>query len=346
VNILLKRWKLVASVPVAAAIVTLAIVTLIAPTFTATITFVPESPAQPRLPTGLAGLAGQLGISMAPEGSRSPRFYSELVKSRAMLERVLLSSYRAPHAIGGADTASLLTILGTAGRSSQDSVERGVRALQRMISVTADNQTSIVRVSVESRYPALAAAIANRVVEYLNDFNTRHRQSQARQRRVFVEQRLAEIEDSVRRAEQDLRTFYERNRSWDQSPQLRVEEGRLRRQLDIRQEVHLTLAREFETARIEEVNDTPVLTVLDPAVPPQRRSHPRRAALALVATAFGLILSVLLAIGIEYFDHIRRDNSAEYLEFRRLVEQMRSDFGRFAGVGGSRGSATGPRSSQ
>jgi uncharacterized protein involved in exopolysaccharide biosynthesis len=348
VNILFKRWRLVAGLPIAAAVLTVAASALIGPTFTATITFVPESPTQQRLPAGIAGLAGQLGIAMAPEGSRSPRFYAELIKGRAMLERVLLSNYADPvGAKSVSDTVSLLTILGSSGRTHVDSVERGVRALQRMIAVTADNQTSIVRVSVDSRYPVLAAAIANRVVEYLNEFNTRHRQSQAGQRRVFVEKRLAEVEDSVRRAEQDLRSFYERNRSWEQAPQLRVEEGRLRRQLDLRQEVHLTLAREYETSRIEEVNDTPVLTVLDPAVTPERRSHPRRAALAAVATAFGLILSVLLAIGVEYFDNLRRDNRSEYLEFRGLVEQMRADFGKFAArVWRRTGSATKTRGSQ
>jgi len=347
VNVLLKRWKLVTGLPVALAVVTVGVATLLAPTFTATTTFVPESPAQAQLPAGLAGLAGQLGVSIGPEGSRSPRFYSELVRSRGMLERVVLTRYSFPRTVAGpTDSASLLVILRTGGRSYQDSVERGVRALQRMISVSADNETNIVRVSVLSRYPDLAAPIANRIVEYLNDFNTRHRQTQARQRRSFVEQRLAEVEDSLRRAEQQLRTFYERNRSWEQAPQLRFEEGRLRRLLEIRQEVYLTLAREYETARIEEVNDTPVLTVLDSAVPPQRRSQARRSALAVVAMAFGLMFSVVLAIGIEYLDHMRRENRGEYLEFRRLVRQMRSDLGGLAkGSSARAGSPTGPRSS-
>ena len=52
-------------------------------------------------------------------------------------------------------------------------------------------------------------------------------------------------------AEEQLRGFYERNRSWQQSPQLTFDEGRLRRQVEIRQEVYLTLRREYETARVE-----------------------------------------------------------------------------------------------
>src|SRR5439155_11813143 len=37
----------------------------------------------------------------------------------------------------------------------------------------------------------------------------------------------------------------------------RLRGGRLRRQVDVRQEVYLTLRREYETARIDEANDTP-----------------------------------------------------------------------------------------
>src|SRR5438132_8548828 len=52
--------------------------------------------------------------------------------------------------------------------------------------------------------------------------------------------------------------------------------------VDIRQEVSLTLRREYETARIEEVNDTPVITVIDPPVPPHERSSPKRLLLVLM----------------------------------------------------------------
>src|SRR5205823_6630604 len=137
--------------------------------------------------------------------------------------------------------------------------------------------------SLDAAYPVLAAAVANRFVAYLNDFNTKSRQSQARERRKFIEQRLADGEGELRTAEESLRTFYERNRSWQQSPQLVFEEGRLRRQVEIRQEVYLTLRREYETARIEEVNDTPVITVIDRAVPPREKARPQRKLLVVLA---------------------------------------------------------------
>ena len=65
------------------------------------------------------------------------------------------------------------------------------------------------------------------------------------------------------------------------------EEGRIRRQVEIRQEVYLTLRREYETARIEEVNDVPIITVVDAAVPPVEKSWPKRAALLSKASTAG-----------------------------------------------------------
>src|SRR5207244_4232373 len=152
-------------------------------------------------------------------------------------------------------------------------------------------------IDVDARFPQLAAAVANRFIECLNDFNTKTRESQARERRKFVEGRLADGERDLRAAEEDLRTFYERNRSWQQSPQLVFEEGQLRRQVEIRQEVYLTLRRDYETARIEEVNDTPVITVLDIAVPPERRSKPKPILVAALAFFIAAIVGVSWAFG-------------------------------------------------
>src|SRR5205807_750473 len=82
--------------------------------------------------------------------------------------------------------------------------------LNELISVRVDDQTSIVRVSVDGEYPALAAAVANRVVEYLNDFNTKKRQSQARERRKFTEARVVAADSELRSREEAVKTVYDR----------------------------------------------------------------------------------------------------------------------------------------
>src|SRR5204863_10170126 len=134
------------------------------------------------------------------------------------------------------------------------------------------------------------------------------RESQARERRKFIEERVQQGERDLREAEEDLKTFYQHNYRWQESPQLVFEEGRLRRRVDIQQELYLTLRREYETARIEEVNDTPVLTVIDSAVPPQRKSAPATLLLLVLAAVVGGLIGVSSALGAEYLTRLRRGN--------------------------------------
>ena len=306
-SMLARHRRATVGFPLLVAFLTAILSLLVPPTYTATTTFVPEASPQGRLPSGLAGLATQFGITLGSEASKSPKFYAEVVRSRELMEHVLLSFYTdprpGPQAPG--DSATLLHILGVKGRNSADSLYRGVKKLTNLLSVSVNGQTNIVSLSVDARYPTLAAAVANKFVANLNSFNAQHRQSQAREQRKFVEQRLADGERELRGAEEDLRTFYERNRSWQQSPQLTFEEGRLRRQVEIRQELYLTLQREYEAARMQEVNDTPVITVIDPATPPVKKSKPKRTLLVVIALVLGGMVGAFWAAGTEYLTRAR-----------------------------------------
>ena len=63
----------------------------------------------------------------------------------------------------------------------------------------------------------------------------------------------------------------------------------------MRQELYVNLEREYESARIAEINDVPVITVIDAAVPPAWRAQPRRRVAALVGLGVGMILGGGLA---------------------------------------------------
>jgi len=339
VNALLRRWRLVAGLPLLAAILTAIVVLLLPPRYTATVTFVPEQ----RTPTrgggaggaaggGLVGLAGQLGIPLGMDPTQSPRFYAEVLTSRELLARVLLTKFPDPRRPAAGDSVPLLAILRVWGgiwgaKSAADSLDRGVRKLRRRVSARVDIQTFLVYLSVTTRYPDLSAAVATRFIEYLNEFNATKRESQARARRQFVEQRIVDGERELHAAEDDLRRFHERNRAWQESPELSAEEGRVHMQVNILQEVYLTLRRDYEQARIEEVNDTPVITVVDPAVPPVRQSHWREV-LVLLAFVFGGLIGVLGAWSGVRFERLRREDEDGYEEFTGLLQRLRREVGR------------------
>ena len=323
-NILLRRRAALVGVPTVVAGLAVGAYFVLPTRYSAIATFVPETAPEPRLPAGLAGLASQLNISFGGTASQSPRFYADLVGSREIEDQVLLSCYRLPNTSSAApDSARLIEILGTGGRDLADSLERARRKLERRVSARVNAQTGIVRLEVVARYPSLAAEIANRFVMLIDQFNTQYRQSQAREQRRFVETRAGEAAQALRGAEDSLKAFYERNRLWQQASHLVFEEGRLRRQVEVQQDVYLTLRRELETAKIEEVNDTPVITIIDRAVPPHRRSSPRFLVLLVSAVVTGAVIALGWAFGVEYLKRLRDIDAAAYQELSSHLHSAR-----------------------
>src|SRR5207302_10815015 len=134
------------------------------------------------------------------------------------------------------------------------------------------------------------------------------------------EGRVATAEQQLRGAEESSRAFYERNRQWQSSPQLRFEEQRLTRQVAVQQELYLNLRREYETARIEEVNNTPVLTIIDHPAVPGRRISPQRTITVLVVTIVVAIFACALAIMLQHHRDLLASGDPEYL---RLHDRVR-----------------------
>src|SRR5207249_3089073 len=147
--------------------------------------------------------------------------------------------------------------------------------LEKWISTSVSGKTGVVSFTVEARSRWLALGIANRTLEVLNDFNVHRRQTQAGAERRFVEGRLAELKDELHAAEDKVQRFLQQNREFRNSPPLLFEYERLQREVATRQAIYTTLAESYERARINEVRDTPAITVLQaprlPLLPQSRR---------------------------------------------------------------------------
>ena len=125
---------------------------------------------------------------------------------------------------------------------------------------------------------------------------------------------MGEAEEELRTAEEALKLFLERNRGWERFSHLAFEHERLERQVLIKQEIFTTLRRSYEEARIEEVNDTPIITVIDPAVPPEKRSSPKRKLMVLASSVAAGVIGLSIAFGKEFIERARERDEREYNE--------------------------------
>ena len=304
---LAQRWRVVAGVPAASVLVALVLVLQMHNRYTAVTTFVPETRGRAGATSALAGLAAAAGISLGVgEPGQSPQFYANLLRSTPIVYGVLQTRFAHIVSEGdgrSGDSVALVDYLQPGPEPLDSRLERAAKSLGSVTDIDVDPPTGIVRLKVTAPRPALAAAIANEYVHQLNLFNRDSRQSQARSRRVFAAARAAEAAGTLAAAEEALRVFYERNRQFTASPGLRFEEGRLRRQLDIQQELYLSMSREAEMARISEADETPVITVIEPALVPTRKSAPNRK-----RTLLGVAVATLcLTISWVVFFELQRD---------------------------------------
>ncbi|HEU4682482.1 MAG TPA: GNVR domain-containing protein [Gemmatimonadales bacterium] len=320
---LVRHWKLVVGTALGVAAIAAVILLLQRPTYTGRATFTPEASTGSGAGSGLGaflGVASELGFGVSA-GSVSPEFFVRLAGSGEVLRSTLQSEFTDPQASGGA-RRPLLEILEVPGDGPEERLQNGVILLGKRIEASVDKPTGIVALEVEMGSPQLAADVANHLVKLLNQFNLERRQSQSREQRRFTGERMAEAERDLRAAERAELAFLQRNRDYSSSPLLTFEAGRLARDVQVKQELFLTLSKAHTEARIAEVRDTPVLTVVDSAVAPVRRTSPRRTIGVIIAGLVG----VMLGIGLAYLASTRdrpREQRADYLEFREALETAR-----------------------
>jgi uncharacterized protein involved in exopolysaccharide biosynthesis len=252
--------------------------------YTARASFIAEQQRVRSLPSGLGSLAAQFGLNIGGDGGRSPQFYHDLFQTSALLLGVLDSVV--PVAPG--ESLSVRRLLGGSQDSSRRNLDRLLRRLRGRVIAQVDSRTSIVTLMVSQSTPNAAEGLSSILIRAVKHFNVATRQLQARELRAFLEKRVADALQNLHETEDNLRAFYERNRRFADSPQLIFEESRIKRQVELRQELYTTLSKELESARIDEVNDTPMITIIDPPFASSRPDGP-----SIVALAFaGLILGI------------------------------------------------------
>lgn len=311
-------WRTIAVVALGLTALALGVSLVLPSKYTSSTTFTPEVSANQQVPAAFAGLAGQLGLSLGAAAGASPRFYADVLESRELLEGILLRRFPVPDASPG-DSAPLLTLIDIDAENHLDSLQEGTEELSKMIGTRVDAETSIITVRVETRHRELSAAIANALIRDLNEFNTVSRQSKAKQRRTFVESRLEATTTDLENAELALKEFYESNLTWQDAPRLAYREGQLRRRVEVVQDLFITLSREYETARIEELNDTPAITVIDAAVPVHERSFPRYGLIAVMALVVGGGIGTLLVLLSAYVERLRVADPEAYRRMQALL---------------------------
>ena len=287
--------------------------------YTTESSFIPQSNS----PTSnFSGIAAQIGIALPmSEPGRSPEFYASLITSRQVLGAVVDT----PFVVPGTGPITLVEHYESPGETPALRREEAITSLERNLGTTVDATSGVVELRATATDPALSLMINQRVLDLVNQFNLHTRQSQAAMERRFTEGRLEEVRGELREAEDRQQRFLQRNRDYQNSPELLFQSERLQREVEFRQQLYTVLAESYERAKIDEVRDTPVITVVERPELPARPDRRGLVKWGLVSLILGLILGSILALIREALARTRTDEPAEYAELAELWRSSKDD---------------------
>ncbi len=289
--------------------------------------FIPEGNDAPTSELALA--ASQFGINVPTStNSWGPPLYVELLHSRDLLAPMVQDTISVVERKLG--PIPILQMLEASGKTPAARVDDAITTLNDYVGASEEKKFGAVRISVTTPWPSVSFALATRLIKAVEDFNVRTRKTRAAAERQFVETQSVESERSLRDAESRLQFFMQGNKALG-SPQLSFERDRLQREVTLRQGLYTSWMQNREQARIRQIRDTPVLTVLESPVFPvngESRGTVRKTILGVIA---GCIIAVLLRVIGEKIAGIRNLDNMDSDEFVRLVNRLTIRFRRTSG---------------
>jgi len=280
--------------------------------------FVLQDATAPR--SRAAGLAAQFGVTVAGSGQDIPQLYADLLVSRRFMTQIAHTRFTFTSG-GKRYSGTPDQLLGIDIASPQRREWKTLEALHAAISSDVNPITGVVSLAVSTPWPALSEQMGQKVLEMVTQFNLTTRQSQAAAERRFTEARLNEARGELRAAEDALQGFLESNRRFDNAPQLQLRRERLQREVTQHQAVYSLLSEAYERARMDEVRDTPVITVIEGPVGSARAVPRGTVTRGLLMLVLGLMVAVGLAFWREMLRLARARQAPEHSEFVRLRDE-------------------------
>lgn len=247
-------------------------------------------PNEPSLGGGLAGALGSQLASLPLGGTQNrPQLLADLLETDAVLRHVVHAMY-----VWEGQPQTLIAIYGYASKPRPELRDYlAIKKLHKALSVDVDIRTGIVRFDVEAYTPELALAVAETTLAALNEANVALRQRRGSAERTFTAQRSTDARLQLAAAESTLALFNQTNRNLQTSATLQLEQARLRRNVDMAQQLFVQLQLQEEQAALQELRNTPMISVIDPPVLPARHSWPNRPLAVITGLLIGLFVAYL-----------------------------------------------------
>jgi len=291
------------------------------------------------LPTGDASGVGMLGFltgffgssgGITSEGLPSSFLYADILKSRTVIEGVLKHEYE--YYRGNKFIQGDLYDLKNWPRNN-----KAVENFRKSSGIKMDLETGLITINAKAREPELAAQIINVWIDNLDHFNREVRVTNARENLEYLEKRVEESRIELEAIKDTLVEFLSQNRGYNEvsSPEVENKIRMMENRRTIKERLYGVLLEEQEMARLSKQKTTPVISVLDTAVPPAEKDSPKRIPVFLLSLVITLIIAGIILLILEVKEPTSFEEWIKWNEIKSaLIEDMRDFKNLFRKSGG------------
>lgn len=190
--------------------------------------------------------------------------------------------------------------------------EKVAKLLKEKVALTIDSKQGYLILQASFHEATLSAQVAEQTRELLQKYITRFKTEKAASKLAFIEERYAEKKKDFEKAQERLAWYRDQNRNMS-SAVARTEEERLQSEFNIAVNVYNELAKQLEQAKIQVKEETPIFSVLEPAIIHYEKTKPKKALIVVIWLFLGIIAGVGIVFGKAYLSGIRQKWSEKSL---------------------------------
>ena len=205
---------------------------------------------------------------------------------------------------------------------------------RKIIDFKKDPSSAFSIITVTTNDPQLSKDLAKVIIVEMEKLNRFYKSQSTSEKTRFINQRIKSVVKDLEVSERALKVFNEQNRQVT-SPSLQLEQDRLDREVEVQKEIFLTLKQQLELSKIEEVQGSSILQILDNPQLPIGPSNKNTILTLLLSGISGLMLGIFLAFSRTYFNNSNIDERRKLRKvrnfFRKKIKDLMLD-GRFTGT--------------
>ena len=308
-------------------VTTLYLVFIAKPTYESTATLLP-SIGESENTSSLLSMASQFGISLPSQFENtdflSADMYPAIVKSRTLAKIILFRKF---YSVENNKKISLLNILTDPNEfengDSSEVIANNIKYFsEEIVNISQDPNTPLYTLRVLTEDPLLSAQIAVAVIDELDKLQMEFRSQNVLQKKEFIEDRIDDVKIELEKAETNLKIFREQNKQISYSPSLLLEQARLERETQVQTEIYISLKQQYETVKIQEVQESSLVQILDEPNIPIYPSGMRKLFILFFVGFGGFALGILIAIFKESHRIQKSNNDSSYVEANKIIKNF------------------------